>query len=124
MNITVDTSSPIPPYEQLRAAIAGLIAVGALEPGAPLPSVRQLATDLDLAPGTVQRAYSELQAAGRIRSRARRGAVVADHGPPAEVGEHMRGQVAGAAGQFVERARRLGLSNDEIRRALEAQLAG
>ena len=64
MNVTVDTSSPIPPYEQLRAGIAGLIAVGALAPGAPLPSVRQLATDLDLAPGTVQRAYSELQAAG------------------------------------------------------------
>jgi len=124
VNVTVDTSSPIPPYEQLRAGIAGLIAVGALAPGAPLPSVRQLATDLGLAPGTVQRAYSELQAAGRIRSRSRRGAVVAEDRPPAEVGERTREQAVRAAGQFVERARRLGLGNDEIRGALEAQLAG
>ena len=77
VNITVDTSSPVPPFEQIRAAVAELIAVGALAPETPLPSVRQLATDLGLAAGTVQRAYTELRLAGLVCTRSRQRVVVA-----------------------------------------------
>lgn len=122
MNVTVDTTSPVPPFEQLRAGIARLIAVGELPAGTRLPPVRQLAGDLALAPGTVQRAYAELQAAGLVRSRARRGVIVTDDiahstGPQATT-EHL----ATVARQFVEHARRLGIDDDQIRRALEEQL--
>ena len=122
MNVAVDTTSPVPPFEQLRAAIARLIAVGELPAGARLPSVRQLAGDLALAPGTVQRAYAELQAAGLVRSRARRGVTVAENvaqsaGPQATA-EHL----ATVARQFVEHARRLGIDDEQIRRATEEQL--
>src|SRR5690606_11229934 len=58
--LDVDTTSAVPPYEQMRAQITALITTGALAVGDRLPSIRQLAGDLGLAPGTVARAYREL----------------------------------------------------------------
>jgi DNA-binding transcriptional regulator YhcF (GntR family) len=67
--ITVDDSNPTPPFEQIRGQIAGLIAMGTLTAGERLPTVRQLAADLRLAPGTVARAYAALEADALIESR-------------------------------------------------------
>jgi GntR family transcriptional regulator len=71
--VTVDPRSPIPPFEQLRLAIRRLVATGALPLGSRLPTVRQLAADLALAPGTVGRAFRELEAEGVIETRGRHG---------------------------------------------------
>ena len=68
--LQVNLNSPVPPYEQLREQIAGLIATSELKPGNRLPPVRQLAADLGLAGGTVARAYRELEQAGLIEGRA------------------------------------------------------
>jgi GntR family transcriptional regulator len=78
--IEIDPTSPVPPYEQLRINLTALVLNGALDAGAKLPSIRQLAGDLGLAPGTVARAYRELEADGVVRSRGARGTVVV--GPP------------------------------------------
>lgn len=77
MILHVDPASPVPPYEQIRSQIAAMIAVGALSNGHRLPTIRQLAADLDLAGGTVARAYRELEQAGLIASRGRHGTTVA-----------------------------------------------
>ena len=74
--ITVDLRSAIPPYEQIRSQISSLIALGALDPGTRLPTVRSLAADLGIATGTVARAYKELEAGGLVDSRRRGGTVV------------------------------------------------
>ncbi|PQZ96145.1 GntR family transcriptional regulator [Arthrobacter sp. MYb227] len=74
--ITVDLRDATPPYEQIRAQVASLIAVGQLTDGARLPTVRALASDLGVATGTVARAYKELETAGLIESRRRLGTVV------------------------------------------------
>jgi GntR family transcriptional regulator len=71
--VTVDPRSPVPPFEQLRLAIRRLVATGALPLGSRLPTVRQLAADLALAPGTVGRAFRELEAEGVIETRGRHG---------------------------------------------------
>ena len=68
--LDVDPQSAVPPYEQLRAQVTGLVTTGGLPPGTRLPSIRQLAGDLGLAPGTVARAYRELEAAGVVATRA------------------------------------------------------
>ncbi|ALG85519.1 GntR family transcriptional regulator [Gordonia phthalatica] len=68
-SITVDTTDPTPPYEQIRRQIADAIERGAFDVGAKLPSVRQLANDLGIATGTVARAYRELEHGGLIQSR-------------------------------------------------------
>lgn len=82
--ITVDVSSSTPPYEQLRRQIALAASSGALPPGTRLPSVRALAADLGLAPGTVARAYKELEAGGVVVTAGRRGTVIAEDAPATE----------------------------------------
>lgn len=78
--LRVDLSSPVPVYEQIRTQVSALVAVGGLHPGDRLPASRDLARDLGIAVGTVQRAYRELEAGGVVTSRRRVGTVVA--GPP------------------------------------------
>jgi DNA-binding transcriptional regulator YhcF (GntR family) len=79
--VRIDPGAPDPPFEQLRAQVLASIAAGELPPGTRLPPIRQLAGDLGLAPGTVARAYRELETAGLVVSAGRRGTRVA--APPA-----------------------------------------
>ena len=81
--VTVDSDLDIPPYQQIREQITAAIQRGDLAAGAMLPSVRQLADDLGVAPNTVVRAYNELQSDGWIISERRRGTQVVDRIPTA-----------------------------------------
>jgi len=76
VSIAIDTSSAVPPYEQLRAQLASQVANGVLPAGTKLATVRQMAADLGLAANTVARAYRELEADGVIATHGRRGTFV------------------------------------------------
>ena len=76
MHLQVDTTSPVPPYEQIRAQLQAMVASGALAEGTRLPAIRQLAGDLGLATNTVGRAYHELEQEGLVETRGRHGTVV------------------------------------------------
>ena len=76
MIVRIDPDSPIPAFEQLRQQIERMIASGVLAASSRLPTIRQLAKDLDLAPGTVARAYQELERVGAIATRGRHGTFV------------------------------------------------
>ena len=123
MIVEIDPESLIPPYEQLRAQIAELVATGALPPGARLPAVRQLASDLGVAPGTIARTYRELERGGVIEARGRHGSYVTDE-PPQLTTSDRRRQLTQAAAAFAATAQRLGLSKRDalahVRDALEA----
>ncbi|MFI2101730.1 GntR family transcriptional regulator [Isoptericola sp. NPDC019693] len=80
-DLVVSLASPVPVYEQIRSQVAAAVAVGTLVPGDRLPASRDLARDLGIAVGTVQRAYRELEAAGVVVSRRRTGTVVAPPSP-------------------------------------------
>jgi GntR family transcriptional regulator len=80
--VDVDTSSPVPPYEQIRAQITDLADAGAIPAGTRLPTIRQLASDLGIAPGTVARAYRELESSGVVISRVRHGTTITDRPKP------------------------------------------
>ena len=54
-------SSGEPIYRQLIAQIKRMIASGQLKAGEYLPSVRQLATDLEVNPMTISKAYGFLE---------------------------------------------------------------
>ena len=77
MIIEINTQSPSPIYEQLRAQIILGIASKKLVPGEVLPSVRNLAADLGINFHTVNKAYSILCDEGYIVMDRRKGAVVA-----------------------------------------------
>ncbi|MFD7409267.1 GntR family transcriptional regulator [Streptomyces sp. NPDC059866] len=118
--VRVDTTSPVPPYEQIRAQLAALIVTGRLTEGERLPTVRQLATDLGLAPGTVARAYRELEAAKLIRTRRGAGTRVAT--PPSEPTRPGPDQLATLARDFTSAARALGADTEAILTAVREAL--
>jgi GntR family transcriptional regulator len=118
--VHVDTTSQVPPYEQIRAQLAALIRTGRLAAGERLPTVRQLAADLGLAPGTVARAYRELEAAELIRTR--RGAGTRVAALPSEPQAHDVTQLATLARDFTSAARALGAHTEDILTAVRDAL--
>lgn len=118
--LRINPASPIPPYEQVRTQVAAMVANGELSAGQKLPTVRQLAADLELAANTVARAYRELEADGVISTQGRRGtfvrSVVFDTGG----GREHRSDAEAAAAVFTTSARRLGLSLAESTRLVES----
>jgi len=105
--IPLDPDASEPPYEQLRRQIASRAASGALAPGTRLPTVRALASELDLAVNTVAKAYRVLETDGVIVTEGRRGTFVAP-GVAAHTDEAVR-----AAATYAAVARRLGLGLTE-----------
>jgi GntR family transcriptional regulator len=63
----VDRASPLPVYVQLAEQIRLLVRRGALSPGDPLPTVRELAVSLGINANTVTRVYRDLQQEGLLR---------------------------------------------------------
>lgn len=118
ISIGVNHASPVPPYEQLRAQPADLIAVGRLGQGARLPSVRQLASDLGLADNTVVRAYRELEAAGLVESRRGSGTQVIAPSATTDIEVKLAEHTSAYAA-----ARQLNATNDEALAAIRYALA-
>jgi len=102
--ITIDASSSVPPFEQLRVRLIEQVESGELAAGTRLPTVRRLADDLGLAPNTVARAYRELEADHFIETRGRNGSFVKAQGDAAQ----QAAQEAAAA--YAERIRKLGIA--------------
>lgn len=121
MILHLDADDPTPPFEQIRLQIASMIATGVLLMGTRLPPIRQLAGDLGLAPGTVARAYRELEQQGLIVTRGRRGTIVQSDRPATSLSN---GQLEAAAHAFAVRAHQLGVDAtaalDAARTALNA----
>lgn len=74
----IKLSGQAPPTEQIRNQIQGLIISGQLAQGQRLPSIRQLAKDLNVATGTVAKAYKALEAMGLLVTRTAQGTRVSD----------------------------------------------
>lgn len=106
----------------MSSQIRTQIAAGRLSPGATLPSVRQLARDLDVAPNTVVRAYNELEQEGWVITSARRGFSVALH-LPIPITEERARQLQLAVEQLLAVAEQLRVDPDELRAELERQLS-
>lgn len=93
---------------ELKASLLDRMRSGELPAGSRLPTVRGLAEELGVAPGTVARAYRELEEAGVVETRGRNGTFVAlsDDSATRTAQE--------AARTYVERLRALGLPDADI----------
>src|SRR5262245_49456318 len=74
----INPSDPAPIWRQIEEGVRRLIALGALHPGAAVPSMRDLARDLRVNPNTVQRAYTRLIESGVLTVKRGEGTYVAD----------------------------------------------
>jgi DNA-binding transcriptional regulator YhcF (GntR family) len=116
--ISIDTGSPVPPYEQLRLQLADQTRSGELAGGTRLPTVRKLAEDLGLAPNTVARAYRELEADHFIETRGRNGSFVSAQGDAAQK------QAQEAARAYADRIQKLGIPHSTALAYAAAALGG
>ncbi len=115
----LDQASAIPLFEQVRAQLSVMVAVGYLEPASRLPTVRDLAGQLGLAPGTVARSYRELERDGVVEGRGRSGTFVVDEPPHSEPLEERRERTRSAARRYAFELRQLGVGADEAHAALD-----
>jgi GntR family transcriptional regulator len=75
--VTVDQQDSTPIYAQLDRGVRAAIATGRLRPGDQLPTVRQLAVDLQVNANTVARVYAELERSGVIETKRGVGSFIA-----------------------------------------------
>ena len=73
MRIQIDTNLSTPLFNQLMDQIKKAVMDGLLKPGDPLPSIRQLANDLELNHNTVAKAYRLLERDSVIQTKGYRG---------------------------------------------------
>ena len=99
--VTVDASSSVAPYEQIRVQIIDAVGFGAIAAGAKLPTVRGLADALGIAANTVARSYRELERDAVIETRGRAGSFVASSG------DATQRKAQDAAADFAARMRQL-----------------
>ena len=113
LDLHLSNASGVPFYRQIIDQMADMVRAGTLQPGSRLASVRELALQLQVSLITVRRAYADLEAAGLIVRRQGQGTFVAtDVGQAAA--KQARHDAQTALEQAIDRARQLGLEENEI----------
>ena len=118
-DLRIDPSDATPIWSQIEEGLRRMVAAGALRPGAPVPSVRDLARDLRINPATVAKAYQRLTDAGILMVRRGDGTYVADAPPPTTRAERTR-TLREAATRYASLAATLGVTTEEAAVALAA----
>jgi GntR family transcriptional regulator len=116
-------STGVPIYLQLMEQVKHGIETGALKPGDQLPGIRPLAEELVINPNTVAKAYRELEHEGVIELRHGTGAFVSRNAGAKKITDKVRAGQAIVA-SAIDKLRARGMTDDEIRRLVEAELAG
>jgi GntR family transcriptional regulator len=117
--IRIDPADATPIWSQIEESLRRLVASGALKPGAVVPSVRDLARDLNVNPATVAKAYQRLTEAGVLAVRRGDGTYVADAPPAMSRAERTR-ILKDAAVRYASLAATLGADEKEAADALTA----
>lgn len=120
MNLRIDRELPVPFGVQRRGLIEYGIACGEVAPGSRLPSVRDLAASLGLAPMTVSQVYKELKALGLLEGRAGAGTFVAAMNP-GDRPNRLRA-VRDGLDRLIAEARALGVLPLELQRLFNTRL--
>ncbi len=118
MKIILSNASPDPIYEQIARQIKNQIISGDLEEGAPLPSIRMLALELQISVITTKRAYEELEKEGFIDTVGGKGSFVAVQNKELLREKKMK-IVEDKLNEAVAEARLLGISYQELQKMLD-----
>lgn len=119
MRYNINPESGIPIYRQLADIISAEIKSGAMPSGTKLPTVRDLAEEAGVAPGTVKRAYEELRRDGVVEMTQGRG-TFAKYAP--ESGKSRKDRAMDAIDKMLDTLRELDLSPSEVQIFVELRL--
>lgn len=109
--ILIDHKDRRPIYEQVIERFQQMILCGAIQPNAPMPSVRSLAMELSLNPNTIQRAYQELERAGYIYTIKGKGSFVSE---TVTAAAHKRQEIQREMQGIVDKALLAGIAAEEL----------
>jgi GntR family transcriptional regulator len=115
--LQVDPALAVPIWKQIEEAVRRLAASGALAPGPPVPSVRELAKDLAVNPATVAKAYQRLADAGLLEVRRGEGTFL--RGDASALGREREALLREGAGVYRDLAAGLGFGRDGAVGALD-----
>ena len=122
LDITIDDNSDRQIYDQIVSQVREAVATSTLKPGDRLPAIRRLADQLGIAPGTVARAYAELETAQVIITDGPKGTYVAE--PPLPTPPSVRPiAMRDLFRPVVVAAFHLGATAEELRKALDESMA-
>ena len=120
MLVSLDAADATPIYAQVERGLRAAIAAGRLEVGDQLPTVRELAVELQVNANTIARVYSELERAGVFETRRGVGTFVrasrSEARPPSEHARRLRAY----ATRVLSEGDAHGFSADEVIAALRA----
>ncbi|GIP19527.1 GntR family transcriptional regulator [Paenibacillus montaniterrae] len=110
MAIEFDNNLPI--YVQIMSYLKKQIVAGKLRSGDKIPSVRELAQELQINPNTVQRTFSELEREGIVETKRGLGRyVTSEESKIMEIKKEMAGELID---HFIQGMRELGFASSEI----------
>ena len=117
----LDLKSGVPFYRQIVDQIRYRIASGRLMPGEQLPTVRDLAVQLEINPNTVRKAYSELEILGVLDTQQGTGTFVG--GKKIEIEDVEKDRMLGQiCDELVARGQQYNLTLNDIVRHLQRRL--
>ena len=122
MEITVDIDNPVPQFEQIIDQIKAAVTAGILKAGDALPSIRQLANDLELNSKTVAKAYKLLERDSVIETKGYRGTYV-HPGAEANCKVNLQEWTLRKLGETVAELREAGVTDSEIRNAFAGAIS-
>jgi DNA-binding transcriptional regulator YhcF (GntR family) len=114
MDFFIDRELPVPLRTQLQGLIAYGITCGELTPGEALPSVRELAEKIGVAPMTVSQVYADLKSAGLIEARPGSGTFVSDSQQARLAGTADASGLYRHVDQLIDESRELGIRSAEL----------
>jgi GntR family transcriptional regulator len=117
----LDLHSGVPVYRQLIDQVRAGMASGSLAAGDQLPTVRQLAVDLEINPNTVMRAYRELELGGLLETHQGTGTFISEKKVEKKSAERER-QLGQMASEFAARAGAAGFTVEELIERMEELL--
>lgn len=119
LQVCIDDASDQSITDQIVAQVQEAVATGRLSAGRRLPPVRILADQLDIAPGTVARAYAELERRDVVVTDGARGTRVAERARDPVPSDKRPENLVGLLRPVAVAAYHLGATAEELRRALE-----
>ena len=114
MQIVINIEDETPLFTQLMEQIKKAVGQDQLQPGNPLPSIRQLANDLDINNKTVAKAYRLLERDSIIQAKGYRGSFVHPDAK-ANCDIDLNGVIKSKMDSTIKTLRELGATDSEIR---------